>query len=52
LLAFLLRCGQFGRNRADEPFVGRDDETTRTYIKNQEVTDKQLGQLQLKLKTS
>ena len=29
--------------------VGRDQETIRTYIKNQEIADKQLDQLQLKL---
>ena len=32
--------------------VGRDEETIRTYIKNQEITDKQLDQLQLKLAPS
>jgi putative transposase len=32
--------------------VGRDEETIRTYIKNQEIADKQLDQLQLKLATS
>ena len=32
--------------------VGRDEETIRTYIKNQEITDKQLDQLQLKLASS
>src|ERR1700750_1981167 len=29
--------------------VGRDEETIRTYIKNQELADKQLDKLQLKL---
>ena len=29
--------------------VGRDEETIRTYIKNQEMADQQLDQLQLKL---
>ena len=33
-------------------FVGRDEETIRTYIKNQEIADKQLDQLQLKLVSS
>jgi hypothetical protein len=33
-------------------FVGRDEETIRTYIKNQEIADKQLDQLQLKLASS
>ena len=32
--------------------VGRDEETIRTYIKNQEMADKQLDQLQLKLASS
>ena len=32
--------------------VGRDEETIRTYIKNQEITDEQLDQLQLKLASS
>jgi putative transposase len=32
--------------------VGRDEEMIRTYIKNQEIADKQLDQLQLKLATS
>ena len=32
--------------------VGRDEETIRTYIKNQEIADKQLDQLQLKLASS
>jgi len=32
--------------------VGRDEETIRTYIRNQEMADKQLDQLQLKLATS
>ena len=32
--------------------VGRDEETIRTYIKNQEIADKQLDQLQMKLATS
>ena len=32
--------------------VGRDEETIRAYIKNQEIADKQLDQLQLKLATS
>ena len=32
--------------------VGRDEETIRTYIKNQEIADKQLDQLQLKLVSS
>ena len=32
--------------------VGRDEEMIRTYIKNQEMADKQLDQLQLKLATS
>ena len=31
---------------------GRDEETIRTYIKNQEIADKQLDQLQLKLASS
>ena len=32
--------------------VGRDEETIRTYIKNQEMADQQLDQLQLKLGSS
>jgi putative transposase len=32
--------------------VGRDEETIRAYIKNQEIADKQLDQLQLKLVSS
>jgi putative transposase len=32
--------------------VGRDEEMIRTYIKNQEVADQQLDQLQLKLVSS
>jgi putative transposase len=32
--------------------VGRDEETIRTYIKNQEIADQQLDQLQLKLGSS
>jgi putative transposase len=32
--------------------VGRDEETIRTYIENQEIADKQLDQLQLKLASS
>ena len=32
--------------------VGRDEETIRAYIKNQEIADKQLDQLQLKLASS
>ena len=32
--------------------IGRDEETIRTYIKNQEIADKQLDQLQLKLASS
>jgi putative transposase len=32
--------------------VGRDEETMRTYIKNPEIADKQLDQLQLKLASS
>ena len=32
--------------------VGRDEEMTRTYIKNQEMADQQLDQLQLKLASS
>jgi hypothetical protein len=32
--------------------VGRDEETIRTYIKNQEIADKQLDQLQLKTPTN
>jgi putative transposase len=32
--------------------VGRDDEMIRTYIKNQEMADQQLDQLQLKLAAS
>jgi len=32
--------------------VGRDEETIRAYIKKQEMADKQLDQLQLKLATS
>ena len=32
--------------------VGRDEEMIRNYIKNQEMADKQLDQLQLKLATS
>jgi putative transposase len=32
--------------------VGRDEEAIRTYIKNQEIADKQLDQLQLKLASS
>ena len=32
--------------------VGRDEEMIRTYIKNQEIADKQLDQLQLKLASS
>ena len=31
---------------------GRDEETIRAYIKNQEIADKQLDQLQLKLASS
>jgi putative transposase len=31
--------------------VGRDEEMIRAYIKNQEMADKQLDQLQLKLAT-
>ena len=31
---------------------GRDEETIRTYIKNQEIADKQLDQLQLKFASS
>jgi hypothetical protein len=31
---------------------GRDEETIRAYIKNQEIVDKQLDQLQLKLASS
>jgi hypothetical protein len=32
--------------------VGRDEETIRAYIKNQELADKQLDQMQLKLASS
>ena len=32
--------------------VGRDEETIRAYIRNQEIADKQLDQLQLKLASS
>ena len=32
--------------------IGRDEETIRTYIKNQEIADQQLDQLQLKLGSS
>jgi REP element-mobilizing transposase RayT len=32
--------------------VGRDEEMIRSYIKNQEIADKQLDQLQLKLASS
>ena len=32
--------------------VGRDEETIRAYIRNQEIADKQLDQLQLKLTSS
>jgi putative transposase len=32
--------------------VGRDEETIRAYIRNQEMADKQLDQLQLKLASS
>ena len=32
--------------------VGRDEEMIRAYIKNQELADKQLDQLQMKLATS
>jgi putative transposase len=32
--------------------VGRDEEMIRTYIKNQEMADQQLDQLQLKLASS
>ena len=32
--------------------IGRDEETIRAYIKNQEMADKQLDQLQLKLPSS
>ena len=32
--------------------VGRDEETIRAYIKNQEIADKQLDQSQLKLVSS
>ena len=32
--------------------VGRDEETIRTYIKNQEIADKQFDQLQLRLASS
>ena len=32
--------------------VGRDEETIRAYIKNQEIADKQLDQLQFKLASS
>ena len=32
--------------------VGRDEETIRTHIKNQEIADKQLDQLQLNLASS
>ena len=32
--------------------VGRDEETIRVYIRNQEIADKQLDQLQLKLASS
>ena len=32
--------------------IGRDEETIRAYIKNQEIADKQLDQLQLKLVSS
>jgi putative transposase len=32
--------------------VGRDEEMIRTYIRNQEMADKQLDQLQLKLASS
>ena len=32
--------------------VGRDEETIRNYIKNQEIADRQLDQLQLKLASS
>ena len=33
----------------DPETVGRDEETIRVYIRNQEIVDKQLDQLQLKL---
>ena len=32
--------------------IGRDEEMIRTYIRNQEMADKQLDQLQLKLASS
>ena len=32
--------------------VGRDEETTRAYIRNQEMADKQLDQMQFKLASS
>jgi REP element-mobilizing transposase RayT len=32
--------------------IGRDEETIRAYIRNQEMADKQLDQLQLKLASS
>jgi REP-associated tyrosine transposase len=54
-------CGSKLRNFLSHKFwargyfvstIGRDEETIRTYIKNQEMADKQLDQLQLKLASS
>jgi len=33
-------------------FTGRDEEIIRTYVRNQEIADRQLDQLQLKLASS
>jgi hypothetical protein len=45
-LAFLASC------RSIVSTVGRDEEMIRAYIKNQEMADKQLDQMQLKLASS
>ena len=54
-------CGRKLRNFLGHKFwargyfvstVGRDEETIRVYIRNQEIADKQLDQLQLKLASS
>ena len=41
-----------GRGATSVSIVGRDEEMIRAYIRNQEMADKQLDQLQLKLASS
>jgi len=51
------RCGIFsatnsGREDYFVTTVGRDEEVIRAYIRNQELADQQLGQLELKISTA